>query len=358
MMFQTNLLWQNDERWATTTLGYGPQTLQDWGCLTTVLTMVVNGYGYNETPVTVSQKMVAIGAFHGSAINAFRIGEAFPGVAIANLINCERTPAPLADIDAELTAGRPVLACVDQSPAAGIQDHWILLYARENDEYLMLDPWRYPEDVPGQPNYLTRRYKNSGGTPEAEITQVLFLQISSRVRPTGPFPEANFSPLMPSAAQPPLVTNFVPLRSTSDGLALRGAPGVSAPLLRRFPAGASFKSLEDDYTTLQKVGVEGQWINVQAPGEDQGFVAAWYVIADTSTAPAPAIRRVTVTGDHLAFRSQPVIAEDNVISYFALDTELTVIDPQASQKIGVANQWLQIKDSTGREGYVAAWYVK
>lgn len=278
-MFQTNLLWQNDERWATTTLGYGPETIQDWGCLTTVLTMAVNGYGYNETPVTVTQKMVAIGAFHGSAINAFRIGEAFPGVAIANLINCERTPAPLADIDAELSAGRPVLACVDQSPSVGIQDHWLLLYAREGDDYLMLDPWRYPEDVPGRPNYLTRRYKNNGGTPAAEITQVLFLQISERATGTRISAAWGDLPLMPSAAQPPLTTGVM-LRSTTDGLALRGAPGVSAPLLRRFSAGASFKSLEDDPTTLQKVGVEGQWINVQTVDGDQGFVAAWYVIAD------------------------------------------------------------------------------
>jgi hypothetical protein len=276
-MFQTNLLWQNDERWATTTLGYGPQTIRDWGCLATALTMVVNGCGYNETPVTVSQKMVAIGAFQGSAINAFRIGEAFPGVAIANLVNCERAPAPMTDIDAELNAGKPVVVCVDQSPSAGIQDHWVLLYGKQDDEYLMFDPWKYPEDALGQPNYLTRRYKNSGGTPEAEITQVLFLQISNRSNPNS-FPvRAGFSPLMPSAAQPPIPTDFITLHSTGDGLALRGAPDASGPLLRRFPLGTAFKSLEDRNTTLQKVGVEGQWIHVESPDGDQGFVAAWFV---------------------------------------------------------------------------------
>src|ERR1041385_8573488 len=87
-MFQTNLLWQNDDRWANTVLGYGPQTIKQWGCLNTSLTMVVNAYGYNETPASLNQKMTNIGAFFGSAINAYRIGEAFPGVALKNLVDC------------------------------------------------------------------------------------------------------------------------------------------------------------------------------------------------------------------------------------------------------------------------------
>jgi SH3-like domain-containing protein len=27
-------------------------------------------------------------------------------------------------------------------------------------------------------------------------------------------------------------------------------------------------------------------------------------------------------------------------------------------KVGVTNQWLKVKDASGKEGYVAAWYVK
>src|SRR4051812_24199421 len=103
-MFTTNLLWQNDDRWANSTLGYGPQAVKDWGCLTTSLTMVLNSCGYSETPATVSQKMVGIGAFYGAAINAYRIGEAFPNVSLKNLVDCADIPAQLTDIDAELAA--------------------------------------------------------------------------------------------------------------------------------------------------------------------------------------------------------------------------------------------------------------
>ena len=60
MSFSTSLLWQNDDQWAATQLGYGPQAIKDWGCLTTSLTMALNGCGYQETPASVSQKMTAM----------------------------------------------------------------------------------------------------------------------------------------------------------------------------------------------------------------------------------------------------------------------------------------------------------
>ncbi len=33
-------------------------------------------------------------------------------------------------------------------------------------------------------------------------------------------------------------------------------------------------------------------------------------------------------------------------------------EDQAKQKIGVSGQWLKVKDASGQEGYIAAWYVK
>jgi hypothetical protein len=371
MSFSTKLLWQNDPRWANTVLGYGPQTFQQWGCLATALTMVLNGSGYNETPVTVSQKMKAIGAFNGAAINAFRIGEAFPSVALANLVDCSNVPAPLAAIDAELSANKPVLVCVDQSPAPGIQDHWVLLYAKGGSDYLMLDPWDYSGDAQGKANYLTQRYKNEGGTPEKEITQVIYFKFSgtgSALSAPSSTPAPVPAPI-PASIQP-LPADAVSLTPSIDGLAFRAAPSVTGPLLRRFSLGTTLKSLEPRAATLQKIGVDGQWINIQAPEGDQGYVAAWYVSsvstlgqaaptpAPTATTPPAGTPTVTVISDQLAFRSQPVIDDSNLIERIALGTQLTVLDPQASQKIGVVGQWLMVKDASGHTGYVAAWYVK
>jgi len=370
-MFQTNLLWQNDDRWGGKTLGYGPETIKDVGCLDTSLTMVVNGFGYNETPDTVSQKMVGIGAFSGAYINAYRIGDAFPGVALKNLVDCEYSPAPLSDIDAELAANRPVVVRVDQSPSPGLQDHWVVLYGKENNDYLMLDPWNYKGDAPGKKNYLTQRYNYSGSTPAEAITSVIFFNVTKAGSTSAPASTPVTSPAStPSPAPAPATKATVPsdavkVNPTADQLAFRGAPSLSGGLLARFALGTTFTSLESRSATLSKLGVNGQWLHVQAPNGSQGYVAAWYVSNADQSAPVPASQPpsgsagfiVKVTEDQLAFRSQPVISDATLITRFPIGTTLTVTDPDANQKIGVVNQWLKVKDSSGREGYVAAWYV-
>jgi hypothetical protein len=58
-------------------------------------------------------------------------------------VNCETGDAPLGQIDAALAAGQPVIVRVDASPNPGLQWHYVLLYARKGDDYLMLDPWPY-----------------------------------------------------------------------------------------------------------------------------------------------------------------------------------------------------------------------
>jgi len=370
-MFQTDLLWQNDDRWANTPLGFGPETIKQWGCLTTSLTMVVNGCGYTETPESLSRKMAGIGAFTGAAINAYRLGEAFPGVALGQLVDCETSAAPIARIDAELAAGKPVVVRVDQSASQGIQDHWVVLYDKDNVDYLMLDPWRYGGDEPGKALHLTERYKYSGGTAAEAITSVIFFNISGKPA-TAPAsaPAAAIPAQSAPAAKKPVPADAVTVIPTADAMAFRGSPSISGPLLRRFALNVALKSLEPRADTLAKIGVQGQWLNVQAPEGDQGYVAAWYVssaekAAAPAAAPAPAPAAapqpagftVKVIEDQLAFRSQPVVATNNLITRFAVGTTLTVTDPDSNQKIGVNGQWLKVKDATGREGYVAAWYV-
>jgi len=46
-----------------------------------------------------------------------------------------------------------------------------------------------------------------------------------------------------------------------------------------------------------------------------------------------------------------------LIKRLPLGTELTVTEPNAEAKIGKNDQWLKVKDPTGAEGVVAAWFV-
>jgi len=186
--------------------------------------------------------------------------------------------------------------------------------------------------------------------------------------PTSPqasAPAAAPTPAAPAAPKTP-PADAVTVNTNTDQVAFRGAPSLSGPLLRRFALNEALTSLESKSDTLAKIGVNGQWLNVQASDRTQGYVAAWYVQsgqsggAPAAGAPAPATGApltVKVIEDQLAFRSQPAISDTNLISRFPLNAILTVDDPDANQKIGVMNQWLKVKDSTGKEGYVAAWYV-
>ena len=363
-MFQTNLLWQNDSRWSGNILGGGPPTIKDWGCLLTSMTMVVNGFGHNETPATLNDKMKGVGGFSGAAVLPFKLPSVFPDIAYQSLDEYVTTAAPMAQIDAALAASKPVVVRVDWSPNPGLQDHWVLLYAKDGNDYLMLDPYQYSGDAPGKKNYLTQRYHYSGTTPAEVITGVLWLDKSG----AAPAPASTSQPApattttTTTATKVPAPANAVKVYVAQDQLALRGAPSVTGALIRRYVLGAALTSLESASATNTKVGQMNQWLQVQVPEGDQGYVAAWYVslsqvIASAAGTTTSAPGTVKVIEDQLAFRSQPVIADNNILSRFPLGTVLTVTDPQAAQKIGVMNQWLQVKDANGQQGYVAAWYV-
>ncbi len=370
MAFTTTLLWQNDPRWADSTLGYGPQTIKMWGCLTTSLTMVVNGCGYNETPPTLIQKMLKINAFSGAAINAYRLGDAFPGVSLARLVDCETPPAPLAAIDAELANNKPVVVRVDQSPSTGIQDHWVVLYAKDGSDYLMWDPYCYTGDAPGKAIRLTDRYKNSGTTPAQAIKSVIFFNISGKPATGTVTPP----PAPVSTGTVPIPANAVTVTPTTDQLAFRGAPDVTGALMQRFPLGTTLISLESQSATQAKVGQVNQWLNVQAPDGTQGYVAAWYVsITGNLTTPAPAPApipapaptpaptpdpgpqtgfTVKTTVDGTDFRNKPVVNSSTLIARVPIGTAFTVIDPNGAQQMLDNNAWIQVKDSNGRTGYL------
>jgi len=159
------------------------------------------------------------------------------------------------------------------------------------------------------------------------------------------------------------------LNPTTADLALRAGPDVNAALLRRLPVTASLKALEPGQAARAKLGVEGQWINVQTPEGEQGYVAAWFVRAAEAIGPsfglsdgmiAPeneVVSLVKTATDQLALRTDPAINDANLILRLPVGVLLTVLEPDANQKLGVEGQWLKVRDEAGHEGYVAAWYL-
>jgi hypothetical protein len=377
-MFKTQNLYQNDGKWKNTKLGNSDETIGGWGCLLTSATMMLNGMGYSETPETVNDKMKAHGGFQGSFFIPSIIPYVFPTVQYKSMQPCESSPAPVGSIDAAVAAGKPVILQVDWSKQAGIQTHFVLVKEKQGDDYVIYDPYKYGGDGPDKEVLLTKRYKYNGGTLATEISAVLWFDGSIPASP--PAPETV-----------PVPKNAMKLYVIEDDLALRADPSIGGYLWKRMTAGSELLSLEDATATKAKLGQQGQWLQVQDATGQQGYTAAWYV-SDSKEPPAPATPQpasapsatsvpaapTTATTasatkvpvppgamellptEEVAFRSQPVIADNTLIRRVPATEKFISLEPadQTIKKVGVTGQWINAQDVTGKQGYVAAWYVK
>ncbi|MFQ5616702.1 MAG: hypothetical protein ACE5GO_09650, partial [Anaerolineales bacterium] len=172
-----------------------------------------------------------------------------------------------------------------------------------------------------------------------------------------------------SPAPPKDVDSGMVVKPTTDGLAFRAKPAVSGNLIKRLPISSQLKVLEPAPRAARKLGVTGEWMRVSDVSGKKGYVAAWYV-TDTNAAalgvkepdrPAPTQDDddlvVYGTADNLALRSRPVVADNTLIKRLPLQADLLVLKDSDKRKIGAQGQWIKVRDVTGAEGYVAAWYV-
>ena len=374
-MFKTQNLYQNDEKWKSAKLGNSNETIGSWGCLLTSVTMMLNGIGYSETPETVNEKMKKAGGFQGALFIPGYLPYIWPNAAYRDIQPCENSPAPIAQIDAAIAAGKPVILQVDWNKQAGIQTHFVLVKEKKGNDYVLYDPYKYGGDGPDKEVLLTTRYKYNGAKIESEISAVLWFDCTSSAPPEPP-----------KMTKVPVPADKYLLYGCEDDLALRADPSVGGYLWKRMVMGTELICLEPKATAKAKIGVNGQWINVQDPKGDQGYVAAWYVSDAKGQPAAPAQPRTAsvttatakpttatpsavklppgalafVPTEELSMRTQPVIDPSTLIRRVPVTETLVCIEPanQAIPKVGVTGQWLKVRDAANKEGYVAAWYVK
>ena len=378
-MFKTQNLYQNDEQWKNTKLGNSSETIGGWGCLLTSATMMLDGIGYNETPESVNEKMKKAGGFQGAFFIPSVLPFIWPNCAYRDMQPCETSPAPIAQIDAAVAQGKPVILQVDWNKQAGIQTHFVLVKEKKGDDYILYDPYKYGGDGPDKEVLLTTRYKYNGATLAKEISAVLWFDSYSATPPEPP-----------KMTKVPVPADKYTVYAAEDDLAMRADPNVGGYLWKRLLNGTELICLEPKATVKAKVGVNGQWINVQDPNGDQGYVAAWYVSETKGqpaapSAPAPASSSTTTTTttpasttsaapakpipagalafvptEELAFRSMPNIAPETLIRRIPVTEQLICLEPAnfAIPKVGVVGKWIKVRDQQNKEGFVAAWYVK
>ncbi len=379
-MFKTENLYQNDDAWKNKKLGNSSETIGGWGCLLTSVTMMLNGIGYNETPVTVNDKMKAKGGFQGAFFIPSVLPYAFPNIIYKDMEPCETHPAPITRIDAAVAAGKPVIVQVDWNKKAGIQTHFVLIKEKKGDDYILYDPYRYGGDGPGKDVLLTQRYKYNGQKLASEISAVLW------------FDAYGIPPQPPKKKEPvPVPADSLSVYVAEDDLAFRADPSVGGYLLKRLEGETELKSLESAATTKSKLGANGQWLHAQDPEGTQGYTAAWYLSdekgapppgstttatttttttttastgsaadAPKSTKPVPAGALSLIPTDNVAFRTSTNISPETLIRRIPTTEKVISLEPSANtiKKIGVMGEWLNVRDETGRDGFVAAWYVK
>ncbi|HET7375427.1 MAG TPA: peptidoglycan DD-metalloendopeptidase family protein, partial [Anaerolineae bacterium] len=122
--------------------------------------------------------------------------------------------------------------------------------------------------------------------------------------------------------------------TTTDQLNLRAAPSSDAAVLATLPANTALPVLDEANASLGKIGRFGQWIKVQTSGNQQGYVAAWYVQANAQAAPAANI--IAYTDDQLNLRSAPSTA-GSILKILAEGEALTILESidAARSKIGL-----------------------
>jgi hypothetical protein len=392
MTFQLVYYSQQDPKWKQDILGFGDpgDTIGYVGCALTSVAMLLSGHGFIETPKTLNKKLQNVGGFASAGIRWGSVSQIYPQVNMKSFISCASTDAPLTQIDASIAAGQPVIVMVDNSPAAGLQTHWVVLYAKDGNDYLMLDPWPYQTDVTKK-TYLMPRY-SQGNPLKRSIMHVIIYEAFNA---SGGIAQPGSSTPTGTPQTPPVVdpvsTSGLSARVKADvtwGLNIRSSIDTSSlnNIVASVPAGTLVSVLNaDDYA---KIGGVNQWARVRDNQGHEGFAAAWYlekiqttppVVVTTPAAPPvvetvpaptpvetpkPAANQLIVVvksrvGKFGAKVYETASIQSHVVSTEKMRAKLIVIEDQskARPKIGKAGKWLNVETKDGKKGFVNAELV-
>ncbi|HJS18701.1 MAG TPA: SH3 domain-containing protein [Anaerolineales bacterium] len=400
MAFNLVYLSQDDPQWKNDTLGFGEagDTIGFVGCALTSIAMLLSGYGYPETPQTLNQKLKDKKGFVSAGIRWDVVSQVHPQVKLRENIRCETTDAPLGKIDAALNAGQPVVVRVDASPNPGLQWHYVLLYARKGDDYLMLDPWPYQPGT-AKEDFLMKRY-SQGRLLRQAIQHVLLYEAAGS---GAPIPTPSTENTTPTPTDGGVYARV--MDSVTWGLNIRSSTNTSSleNVVASVRAGTQLRLLNPN--EAGKIGSAGQWVRVREPSGREGFAAAWYLEKIGGTAPAPVPQPAPAPANETPATptapaplpptppintdtpSTPMAPPDSgkltlvvseavgtsglrlrkspsmsgaLLMVVRAGTRLVVMEPEgkARRKIGKANQWIYVREPGGKRGYVGAEYVK
>ena len=142
-----------------------------------------------------------------------------------------------------------------------------------------------------------------------------------------------------------------------DVVNLRSGPGTAFGNLAALTLNDPLTVLGDAGIARSKVGRQGEWLQVLTEAGMRGFVAAWLVHLTGQVAPSTDL--VVYPTDIVNIRARPQL-DGNILTTANPDDPLAVLgDKDGSRlKIGMADQWLNVRTPQKYAGFVAAWLVQ
>ena len=165
---------QRDSLWENKRLGMpgSTQTIGKWGCLLTCFAMTANVYGHAVTPAQLNDTFVRKDGFVNSNWTRWNaLTKAYTDMIYGGKV--DRDPNVMAKIDANLAQGHPVTVLVDftsDTPYTDNDQHWVLIAAKDGDDYRINDPWLKP----AQEASLRQRYGIAGRPLRDSIRAAIF----------------------------------------------------------------------------------------------------------------------------------------------------------------------------------------
>lgn len=182
---------QRDPLWADSRLGHAgsTKTIGEWGCLLTCFAMTATALGRTTDPRRLNDAMVSSGGFLDLYLTKWKaLTDVYSDIIYDGRMVSQ--PDIIQYIDNSLSAGNPVSIQVDFTSATPYTDndqHWVLIVAKDGDDYRINDPWL----LPGQQASLRQRYGKADLPFWQTIISAIFYHSIRRATPAaGPGAEA------------------------------------------------------------------------------------------------------------------------------------------------------------------------
>jgi hypothetical protein len=261
-----------------------------------------------------------------------------------------------------------------------------VLYAKEGNDYLMLDPWPYQTDI-NKKTVLMPRY-SQGKTLKRSIMHIIIYEAFNA---DGKISNPDSSLTTNADQTPPLTvpvsTSGFSARVKADvawGLNIRSSTDTSGTgnIVVSVPAGTVLSLLgAEDYS---KIGAVNQWVRARDGVGHEGFAAAWYLekvqtatpvvetvptpkeetpVIISKPIPAAPYQMIVVVGARVGKFGAKVYEtasnKSHVVSTEKMKAKLVVIEDvsKARPKIGKTGKWLNVQTKDGKKGFVMAELV-